>query len=213
MGLFWDLISFFKHGGFFMYPVLLVLTVGTAIIVERLLFLKKASIDGNVLWRSLEEDIRAGRLEEAIQRCRGSEASLPRVLLAGLEKAKHVKPTRDDRDELENHIEEALLSIMPQLERRTHYLPTLANVSTLFGLLGTITGLIHAFQSISAADPSVKATLLAQGVSEAMNATAFGLIVAIPLMLFHMYLQSRTVKIVDMLDAFSIKLINILTSG
>ena len=212
MWLFWDLISFFKHGGFFMYPVLLVLTVGIAIIVDRLMFLKKASIDGNALWKSVEENIRAGRLEDAIQQCKGSEASLPKVLIAGLEKAKHAKPTKDDRDELENHIEEALLIIMPQLESRTHYLPTLANVSTLFGLLGTITGLIHAFQSIASSDPSQKATMLAQGVSEAMNATAFGIIAAIPLMLFHVYIQSRTVKIVDMLDAFSIKLINILTS-
>ena len=75
MWLFWDLISFFKHGGFFMYPVLLVLTVGIAIIVDRLMFLKKASIDGNALWKSVEENIRAGRLEDAIQQCKGSEAS------------------------------------------------------------------------------------------------------------------------------------------
>lgn len=212
MGIFWGLISFFKHGGFFMYPVLLVLTVGIAIIIDRLIFLKKATIDGNSLWGRIEGDIRAGKLGDAIQRCKGSEAALPKVLIAGLEKAQQTKPTKDDRDELENHIEEALLTIMPQLESHTHYLPTLANVSTLFGLLGTITGLIHAFQSIASSDPSQKATMLAQGVSEAMNATAFGIIVAIPLMLFHVYIQARTIKIVDMLDAFSIKLINILTS-
>ncbi len=195
-----------------MYPVLLVLTVGIAIIIDRLMYLKKASIDGNALWSRIEADIRAGKLEEAIHDCQGSEAALPQVLIAGLEKAKQTHVTKEDRDELENHIEEALLTIMPQLESHTHYLPTLANVSTLFGLLGTITGLIHAFQSISAADPSMKATMLAQGVSEAMNATAFGIMVAIPLMLCHVYIQSRTVKIVDTLDAFSIKLINILTS-
>ena len=105
-----------------------------------------------------------------------------------------------------------VLKHSPVSPRIADYLPTLANVSTLFGLLGTITGLIHAFQSIASSDPSQKATMLAQGVSEAMNATAFGIIAAIPLMLFHVYIQSRTVKIVDMLDAFSIKLINILTS-
>ena len=150
MGFYWDIISFFKHGGFFMYPVLLVLTVGIAIIADRLIYLKKASIDGDALWSRIEADISTSKLEEAIQECKGSEAALPKVLIAGLEKAKQTKVTKEDRDELENHIEEALLTIMPQLESHTHYLPTLANVSTLFGLLGTITGLIHAFQSIAA---------------------------------------------------------------
>ena len=125
----------------------------------------------------------------------------------------HEKLTKDDREELENYIEEAMLAIMPNLEQRTHYLPALANISTLLGLLGTIIGLIQSFQSITAADPSQKAAMLAHGVSVAMNTTAFGLIVAIPIMLCYAYIQSRTIKIVDMLDAFSIKLVNILTSG
>ena len=134
------------------------------------------------------------------------------MLSAGLEKAKSVKLKRESREELENHLEEAMLEVMPELERRTHYLPTLANVSTLLGLLGTIIGLIQSFQSLAVADPSQKAFLLAQGVSVAMNTTAFGLIVAIPIMLCYSYIQSRTIKIVDTLDAYSIKLVNLLTS-
>ncbi len=210
--MFWGGIDFFKSGGLFMYPILFVLALGTAIIIERFIFLSKAGIDGKVFWNKIEPDIRSNRLEDAIQQCTGSDAALPKVLMAGLEKASHSKPTKDDREELENHIEEAMLSIMPQLERRTHYLPTLANISTLLGLLGTIIGLIQSFQSITAADPSQKATMLAHGVSVAMNTTAFGLMVAIPIMLCYAYIQSRTIKIVDMLDAFSIKLLNTLTS-
>lgn len=213
MGIFWSVIQFYKSGGLFMHPILFVLAVGTAIIIERLIVLSKAWIDGNAFWNKIEPDIRSHRFEEAIQQCRSSEAALPKVLMAGLDKALQMKVTRDDREELENHIEESMLSIMPQLERRTHYLPTMANVSTLLGLLGTIIGLIQSFQSIAAADPSQKATMLAHGVSVAMNTTAFGLIVAIPIMLCYSYIQSRTIKIVDMLDAFSIKLVNILTSG
>ncbi len=212
MGILGDVIAFFRNGGLFMYPILLVLATGTAIVIERLIFLSRAWIDGKDLWSKIESDIRANRLADAIQVCSLSEAALPRVLIAGLEKAAQTKLTKDDREELENHIEEAMLAVMPQLERRTHYLPTLANVSTLMGLLGTIIGLIHSFQSIALSDPSQKATMLAQGVSVAMNTTAFGLIVAIPIMLSYAYLQSRTIKIVDMLDAFSIKLVNILTS-
>ena len=212
MGTFMTIVDFYQSGGFFMYPIVLILALGTAIIIERLIFLSRNWIDGREFWKRLEPDIKSRRLEKAVEQCRESEAALPMLLLAGLEKAARLNPTKDDREELENYIEEAMLDIMPQLERRTHYLPTLANVATLLGLLGTIIGLIRSFQSISAADPSQKATMLAHGVSVAMNTTAFGLIVAIPIMLFYAYIQSRTIKIVDMLDAFSIKLVNILTS-
>jgi len=213
MGIFWGLIDFFKSGGIFMYPIMLILALGTAIIIERILFLSRVWIDGNAFWERIAPDIRAGKLADAIQQCRASEAVLPKVLMAGLEMAMEGKLTKDDREDLENHIEEVMLAVMPQLERRTHYLPTLANVSTLLGLLGTIIGLIQSFQSITVADPSQKATMLARGISVAMNTTAFGLIVAIPIMLFYSYIQSRTIKIVDMLDAFSIKLVNLLTSN
>jgi len=213
MGVILGIIGFFKAGGVFMFPIMLILALGTAIIIERYKFLKKAWTDGNVLWNKIESNIKANRLDDAIKECSLSEAALPMVLSAGLEKAKTGKPTRGSREDLENHLEEAMLNIMPQLERRTHYLPTLANVSTLLGLLGTIIGLIQSFQSIAVADPSQKAFLLAQGVSVAMNTTAFGLIVAIPIMLCYAYIQSRTIKIVDTLDAYSIKLINILTTS
>ena len=212
MGVILGIIGFFKAGGLFMFPIMLILAIGTAIIIERYKFIKKSWTDGSALWSRLEESIKANRLEDAIKECSLSEAALPKVLSAGLEKAKAVKLKANSREELENHLEEAMLEVMPELERRTHYLPTLANVSTLLGLLGTIIGLIQSFQSLAVADPSQKAFLLAQGVSVAMNTTAFGLIVAIPIMLCYSYIQSRTIKIVDTLDAYSIKLVNLLTS-
>jgi len=212
MGIILGIIGFFKAGGLFMFPIMLILAIGTAIIIERFKFLKRTWTDGNVLWAKLEESIKSKRIDDAIRECSLSDAALPKVLAAGLEKAKTVKLNRDSREELENHLEEAMLDVIPQLERRTHYLPTLANVATLLGLLGTIIGLIQSFQSIAVADPSQKAFLLAQGVSVAMNTTAFGLIVAIPIMLCYSYIQSRTIKTVDTLDAYSIKLVNLLTS-
>ncbi len=212
MGVILGIIGFFKAGGLFMYPIMLVLAIGTAIIIERYKFLTRSWIDGNILWGKIEGNIKTKNLDEVIKECGMSEAALPKVLFAALERAKVINLTKDSREELENHLEEAMLTVMPQLERRTHYLPTLANVSTLLGLLGTIIGLIQSFQSIAVADPSQKAFLLAQGVSVAMNTTAFGLIVAIPIMLCYSYIQSRTIKIVDTLDAYSIKLVNLLTS-
>ena len=113
------------------------------------------------------------------------------------------------RQEIEGSIQEFVLEVIPNLEKRTPYLPILANVATLLGLLGTIIGLIASFQSIAVADPSQKAALIAQGISVAMNTTAFGLIVAIPLLLSYAYLQSRTIHIEDSLDEFATKFINV----
>jgi len=105
-----------------------------------------------------------------------------------------------------------MLEVLPPLERRTSYLPILANVATLLGLLGTIIGVIQAFAAVSAADPSQKATLLAHGISVALNMTAFGLIVAVPLILSYAFLQSGTTKIIDSLDQYSTKLANFFTT-
>ena len=198
-----------------MYPIMFILAIGTAIIIERFIYLSRIWIDGEDFWKKIEPHVRSYKFEEAIKLCKAHRAVLPKILQSGLEEASrisHIEDKKDRRELLENYIEETMLSVMPRIERRTHYLPTLANVATLLGLLGTIIGLIQSFQSIAIADPSQKATILARGISVAMNTTAFGLIVAIPIMLCYAYIQSKTIKIIDMLDAFSIKLINILTS-
>jgi len=100
---------------------------------------------------------------------------------------------------------------MPRLEKRTQYLATLANVSTLLGLLGTIIGLIAAFTAVASADPAEKASLLSQSISVAMNTTAFGLIAAIPLLLIHSILQTKTNEIVDSFEMAGIKVMNLLS--
>ena len=88
-------------------------------------------------------------------------------------------------------MEESLMEVMPRLEKRTHYLATFANLATLLGLLGTIIGLIRAFTAVSAANPAEKADLLSASISVAMNTTAFGLMVAIPLLLIHAVLADQ----------------------
>ncbi len=100
---------------------------------------------------------------------------------------------------------------MPKLEKRTPYLATLANIATLLGLLGTIIGLIAAFTAVANADPAEKATLLSQSISVAMNTTAFGLMSAIPLLLFHAVLQTKTTEIVDSLEMAGVKVLNLLS--
>ena len=99
----------------------------------------------------------------------------------------------------------------PRLERRTPYLATLANIATLLGLLGTIIGLIEAFSAVANADPSEKAALLSSSISVAMNTTAFGLIAAIPLLLCHALLQTKTTEIVDSLEMAGVKFLNLIS--
>jgi biopolymer transport protein ExbB/TolQ len=115
------------------------------------------------------------------------------------------------RDDIEKAMEESLLETLPRIEKRTHYLATFANIATLLGLLGTIIGLIKAFTAVAAANPAEKADMLSASISVAMNTTAFGLMVAIPLLLAHTVLQSKTTEIVDSLEMAAVKFLNAVT--
>jgi biopolymer transport protein ExbB/TolQ len=103
------------------------------------------------------------------------------------------------------------LEFIPRLEKRTHYLATFANIATLLGLLGTIMGLIEAFSAVAGAGPAEKANLLSASISVAMNTTAFGLMVAIPLLLAHAFMQTKTGRVVDSLEMATVKLANLMS--
>ena len=110
-------------------------------------------------------------------------------------------------------MEEGLLEVVPRLEKRTHYLATLANIATLLGLLGTIIGLTEAFSAVSAADAADKANLLSASISIAMNTTAFGLMAAIPLLLAHSVMQTKATELVDALEMTTVRLSNLISVG
>ena len=112
------------------------------------------------------------------------------------------------REDIEIAMEESMMEIIPQLEKRTPYVALLSNIATLLGLLGTIMGLIEAFTAVANANPAEKADLLSASISVAMNTTAFGLMSAIPLLLFHAKLTSTTGQIVDSLEMASVKVLN-----
>lgn len=103
------------------------------------------------------------------------------------------------------------MEVMPELEQRTHYLATLANIATLLGLLGTIIGLIQAFTAVASADPAEKADLLSASISVAMNTTAFGLTAAIPMILIHSLLATKTTRVVDAIEMAAVKCLNLIT--
>ena len=116
------------------------------------------------------------------------------------------------RDDVKTAMQECMTGIMPQLEKRTHYLATAANVATLLGLLGTVSGLIHSFAAVATVNPAEKANLLSASISEAMNCTAFGLMTAVPILVVHAFLQSKTQGLSDGLETAAIRFLNALAA-
>jgi len=205
------LARFFQDGGFFMYPITLALGLGVAVMIERLyVLLIRFNVDGRKFFAELRPLVERGDLAAARDLC--GDAPLPRILRSGIEAALTGRgPAAQGYERaIQNAVDEEALAAIPGVQKRTHYLSMIANVSTLMGLLGTILGLMQAFQAVAGADPSQKAALLAQGIAMAMNTTAYGLIVAIPCMACYAFLQSKSGKIVDEIDEYSVKVINLL---
>ena len=202
-----SIVEFFVKGGAFMYPIALVFAAGVAIAIERWVYLTVASTRNHQLWRQVVPMLQQGNFRAAVALCQKSNAAIGRILNYGLARVESARR----RDDVEKAMEESLMEVVPRLEKRTHYLSTFANLATLLGLLGTIVGLIQAFTAVSNANPAEKADLLSASISVAMNTTAFGLIVAIPLLLVHTLIQTKTTELVDSLEMASVKFLNTLT--
>ncbi len=201
-----EVIRFIQDGGFFMYPILLILFVGLGITIERFMFLGRVKKANKALWDEVYPSIQKGDTDKALKVVKDNETEIGRILEYGLTRNRSAKNVED----VETSMEEALMEVLPRLEARTPFIATFANVATLLGLLGTVQGLIVAFAAIANADPAEKGNLLSSSISVAMNTTAFGLIVAIPLLLAYAFLQSRTGEVVESLEMASIKLLNAL---
>jgi biopolymer transport protein ExbB len=191
-------------GGLFMFPIALTLAVGLAIAFERWVQLKRDREANKKLWDSLYPALVKGEFDKAREMANKDKSSMAQMLGMGLARQGAVRR----REDIEIAMEERMMEIIPQLEKRTPYLALLSNIATLFGLLGTIMGLITAFAAVANASPAEKAALLAASISEAMNCTAFGLMTAIPLLLLHARLTSTTGKIVNSLEMASVKALN-----
>jgi biopolymer transport protein ExbB len=200
-------VKFFENGGFFMYPILIILAIGTAIAVERYITLTLVTEKNKKGWDKLEPLIMKGDFDRARDVASKDDSTIAQILSQGLSRQGAVRR----RDDIELAMEQSLIEIMPELEKRTQYLATFANMATLAGLLGTIIGLIEAFTAVSNADLADKAELLSASISIGMNCTAFGLMVAIPMVLVHALLQSKTTGIVTGIEMASVKFLNSLT--
>lgn len=198
------LIQFFQSGGPFMYPILAVLAIGLAITLERFFYLGVSKMRNRRMIAKLLPLLEKGEMNSAINLARKSASTVSAILLQGAENFKSARR----RDDFEAAMEESIMEAIPRLEKRTHYLAMFANIATLLGLLGTIIGLIKAFTAVAQVDPSMKAEILSTSISVAMNTTAFGLIVAIPLLLFYTILQTKTTTIIDSLEMTVVKFVN-----
>ena len=205
MDFFYSIVSFFASGGVFMYPILLVFAVGVAIAVERYVTLTIVTNKNRAVWDQVQPMLANGEFDAARETTSKDESTISQVLNMGLS----VQGAVRRREDIEIAMEESMMEIVPRLEKRTSYVALASSIATLLGLLGTIMGLIQAFTAVANANPAEKADLLSASISVAMNTTAFGLMVAIPLLVTHAILTSKTGDIVDSLEMATVKALNV----
>ena len=205
MGFFYSFISFFSTGGVFMYPILIVFAIGIAIATERYITLALVTKKNQAVWNQVQPVLAEGDFEAARKLTSEDESTISQVLNMGLS----LEGTVRRREDIEIAMEESMMEIVPRLEKRTPYVALTSSIATLLGLLGTIMGLIQAFTAVANANPAEKADLLSASISVAMNTTAFGLMVAIPLLVIHAILTSKTGDIVDSLEMATVKALNV----
>jgi biopolymer transport protein ExbB len=203
----YSIVEFFTTGGPFMVPILLVFAIGVAISIERYVTLTIVTRRNRRIWDRVKPLLDKGNFDEARDMTAEDESTISQVLGMGLS----LQGAVHRRDEIEIAMEESMMEIVPRLEKRTPYVALASSIATLLGLLGTIMGLIQAFTAVANANPAEKADLLSASISVAMNTTAFGLMVAIPLLVIHAILTSKTGDIIDSLEMATVKSLNIFT--
>lgn len=211
MGFFSNLFQAFSHGGFVMWIILFGQIFSIAIIIERIyvLFLSR-SLNNRNMALQFEEDIKKGHLDTVLSKAKSlskKDYALGKAIVAGTQAAVH----RGGSQEIQSKMDEVLLSESSQIEKRTGFLAAIGNIATLAGLLGTIMGLIDSFSAVANSNPIEKAALLSNGISMAMYATAYGLLVAIPALVMFAVLQNRAQSLTEDLNQTALMVYNWLT--
>ena len=208
MDFIYSIVGFFVTGGPFMYPILLVFAVGTAIAIERFITLTTVTAKNQSAWSKVQPALMSGDFDQAREMTTDDDSTISQLLSMGLARQGAVRR----REDIEIAMEEGMMEIIPQLEKRTPYVGLASSIATLLGLLGTIMGLIQAFTAVANANPAEKADLLSASISVAMNTTAFGLMVAIPLLVTSSVLTSKAGSIIDSLEMASVKALNVISA-
>lgn len=199
------LAKFLEQGGPFMYINLVCSVAVLATIIERTVFLLfKSQINSKGLLEQLRKLVQANNVDRAIRLCGSGNAPLLRVAKSALVQAHR------GEEAISTSIEESMVDALPDLKKRISSLWSLANIATLLGLLGTVTGLIRSFEAVGFASPEERSAKLAMGIAEAMNNTAMGLAIAVTAIIGHLLLGSVAKKMAHDLESFSMKLENFL---
>jgi biopolymer transport protein ExbB len=202
-----NIVDMFKGGGLMMIPIVVIFALTVGITLERMMYLAKAKVDVDKLMSLLKSQIVAGNVRGALNTCESNPAPVTRIIAAGLRQA------GGSEHAIQQAMDEEALREMPKLEKRTGYLAMLGNLATLAGLLGTISGLIRSFASVAGVDPTMKATLLASGISEAMNCTFFGLFTGIIGLATYAWLNGKTQNILDDVAELKKSVANLVSSA
>lgn len=209
---FWKMSAWqiFRAGGPIMWPILLCSIFALAIIIEKLLHLHKISIDVKSFLDSIIEKIKHAHIKEAVSICENTNAPVANILKAGILKY------NASRDEIKEAMEDASLYEVPRLERNLSALATIAHISPLLGLLGTVTGMVRAFQVIQVKATSLNPVSpgdLAGGIWEALLTTVAGLMVAIPTFVAYNFFVSRVNSMIVNMERAATELVNFITQN
>lgn len=198
-----NIIEFFVKGGIFMYPIVICSVVSLAIFMERLWKIRRKRVLPDGFLGRIEGFLSSGKMDDAANLCEKDGSSLGRILITA------IKNRDKSRETVKTVMEEAGRKEAVRLFKNVEALSTIASISTLLGLLGTISGMIKIFGVISQ-QTIVNPTTLAGGISEALNTTAYGLTVAIPTIIFYKYLYSRVNSLILLLEEYSLHVLNVL---
>ena len=196
----------FHKGGGGMWPILFTSVLIIALIVERAIYLFRASVDKDKLLALLKSQVMSGNVQGAIKVCSGNPTPMTRIVQAGL-----MKFNKSD-DEVQAAMDEAALRELPKINARTPYLAMLANFAVMAGLLGTIAGMIKSFGAVGSDEGGNKATILAEGISEALYCTAFGILISLIGLVGYSLLQGKTTRVIDDINEVTVQVVNLVTS-
>jgi biopolymer transport protein ExbB len=197
------LVTLFVKGGNFMWALLVTSIVGVAVIIERLITLTRARTDTRRLMKRVLDALHSKGVEAAAQECERTRGPIASILHAGLKRADM------GAEAVERSIVAAGTVETSFLERGLIWLSTVATIAPLLGFLGTVSGMIRAFNAIAEAE-QVNAKLVASGISEALITTATGLIIAIPMQAFHNYFVSQIDRFIIEMEESSADLVDTL---
>ena len=207
MGVLSNVASFFRDGGPFMFIILGVAVVIAAVVMERMWVIGRASsLRCGKFIRDATQAVYQGNVPLALHTAKQVRTPVGQVAAAVL------SARRFTEEDLRAAADASALVALPPLSRRLPYLNMLANSATLLGLLGTIFGLTTAFSAVGAADLSQRSVFLAAGISQALNTTALGLIIAVPTLLLHGFLAAKVDRIAEQVDEAAVALIQALAT-